>query len=93
MKVKVINLSGIKRVVRGQLIDELDVDYTQNLNDLKTDLDIALEAWLEVNQTKMFGFIKTAFKNIHIHQGSGHLDIVDDGVGSLNWLIVQDNPV
>ena len=93
MKVKVINLNGIKRVVRGELIDELDVDYTQDLDNLKDDLNIALEAWIEINQSRTFGFLKTAFKNIHILQGNGHLDIVDEGVDSLNWLLVQDHGV
>lgn len=93
MKVKVINLNGIKRVVHGELIDELDIDYTQDLDSLKDDLNLALEAWIEVNQSKALGFLKIAFKNIHIHQGSSHLDIVNNGVGSLNWLIVQDHVI
>ncbi|AMW80743.1 hypothetical protein AMD27_17660 (plasmid) [Acinetobacter sp. TGL-Y2] len=91
MKVKVINLDGIKRIVFGELIDELDVDYKQDLKKLKEDLDLALETWIELNQTKPLGFLKTGFKKIKIHQGSNHLEIVNDGVGTLGWLMVQDN--
>lgn len=30
-------------------------------------------------------------KNVLVYQGNNHIDVVDDGVGSLNWLIVEDH--
>lgn len=90
MKVKVLNLNGQRRCIRGELIDELDIDYTQSLDELKIDLDLALAAWIQVNESKWFSAFKKIPKDIHIHQGSSHLDIVESNVGSLNWLLIQD---
>jgi len=36
---------------------------------------------------------KLAFfnKDVYVHKGGSHIDVVDNGVGSLNWLIVEDH--
>ncbi len=91
MKIKVINLNGIKRVVTGKLVDQIDVDYTQDLRSLKSDLEFILETIIEINMSKPLAFLKKSPKNIVIYEGSNHLDIVEHNVGTLGWLLVQDH--
>ncbi|MDP7849478.1 hypothetical protein [Acinetobacter baumannii] len=94
MKIKIVNLKGVKRVIHGKLLDDLDIDYTQNLDSLKADIELALTTWIRMNKLTLIGSLKTiSVKNVVVHQGSSHLDIVEDGVGSLNWLTVLDNRI
>ena len=96
MKVKIVNLKGIKRVISGELLDVIDVDYTQSLSMLKTDIEYALPKLIDYNKSKnrFFFFHNRAVKNYaRVHEGSHHLDVVDDGIGSLGWLLVQDHQV
>lgn len=91
MKIKVINLpNGDKRIVSGKLLEQLDLDYTQELGKLKRDIEFALSA-LERNQSLLEHLFSFANKNVRVYQGGHHLDIVDDGVGSLGWLTVEDH--
>lgn len=91
MKIKVINLpNGDKRIVSGKLLEQLDLDYTQELGKLKRDIEFALST-LERNQSLLEYWFSFANKNVKVHQGGHHLDIVDDGVGSLGWLMVEDH--
>lgn len=87
MKIKVINLpSNEKRIIYGELADQFDLDYSQELGSLKRDIEFALPI-LERLQPKLF-----SKKNIRVYEGGHHLDIINDGVGSLNWLIIEDHP-
>lgn len=88
MKIKVVNLSDKeKRIIYGELADQFDLDYSQELGKLKRDIEFALSV-LEQLQTKLF-----AKKNVRVYEGGHHLDIINDGVGSLNWLIIEDHPM
>ena len=88
MKIKVVNLSDKeKRIIYGELADQFDLDYSQELGKLKRDIEFALSV-LERSQPKLF-----AKKNVRVYEGGHHLDIIDDGVGSLNWLIIEDHPI
>lgn len=82
--------NGIKRVVFGKLVNSFDIDYTNpNLTELKGDIEYCLEILENTGSLKdRFMFFN---KKVDIHQGSNHLDIIDDGVGSLNWLVVEDH--
>lgn len=87
MKIKVINLpSNEKRIIYGELADQFDLDYSQELGGLKHDIEFALPI-LKRLQPKLF-----SKKNIRVYEGGHHLDIINDGVGSLNWLIIEDHP-
>jgi hypothetical protein len=88
MKIKVVNLSDKeKRIIYGELADQFDLDYSQELGKLKRDIEFALSV-LEQLQPKLF--VK---KNVRVYEGGHHLDIINDGVGSLNWLIIEDHPM
>ena len=88
MKIKVVNLSDKeKRIIYGELADQFDLDYSQELGKLKRDIEFALSV-LEQLQPKLF--VK---KNVRVYEGGHHLDIINDGVGSLNWLIIEDHPI
>lgn len=82
--------NGIKRVVFGKLVNSFDIDYTNpNLTELKDDIKYCLDILENTGSLKnRFMFFN---KKIVVRQGDNHLDIVDDGVGSLNWLIVEDH--
>lgn len=96
MKVKVVNLKGIKRVIYGEMLNDIDVDYTQSLSELKTDLEYAVPILVEILKGKekfTFRHNRTIKNCAMVYQGNHHLDIVDHGIGSLNWLRVEDHEV
>ncbi|WEV48108.1 hypothetical protein OZX61_07365 [Acinetobacter sp. ESL0695] len=88
--IKFIKLpNGKKRLVFGKLLGAFSgIDFTQDFSELKDDIERSLE-FLE--QTKLKYKLAFLTKKIFVYQGNNHLDIVDDGVGSLNWLIVEDH--
>lgn len=89
--IRIYHLSnGIKRVVFGKLVGSFDIDYTNpDLKELKDDIEYCLDILRNTGSlTQRFMFFN---KNVFVYEGGHHLDIVDDGVGSLNWLIVEDH--
>lgn len=89
--IKIYHLSnGIKRVVYGKLVNSFDLDYKNpNLSELREDIEYCLE--IMKNSPKLMDRFKFFNKNVFPYQGNNHIDIVDDGVGSLNWLIIEDH--
>ncbi len=89
LDIRIIKLkNGMKRLVYGKLLKAFDLDYTQDLDSLKVDIELSLERLYESSLLKRLAFFN---KNVFVYQGDNHLDIVNDGVGSLNWLIVEDH--
>ena len=94
MTVAVLDLGvpNMRRVVSGSLANSLKLDWTKPLSELQQDVELALDA---LSRTQ--GFFKNlmmfATKNVRVYRGGNHIDIVDDGKGSLNWLFVGDNYV
>ena len=82
--------NGIKRVIFGKLVNSFDIDYTNpDLTELKGDIQYCLEILANTGSLKdRFMFFN---KKVAVYQGNNHIDIIDDGVGSLNWLIVEDH--
>lgn len=90
-EIKIIQLDEtIKRVIHGKLLNAFDLDFTKDLSSLKTDIEMTLDILKNSKLSLKFAFMT---KNIIVYQGHNHLDIVDNGVGSLNWLIVEDHLV
>lgn len=89
--VQLINLkNNLKRVVYGKFMHSLDIDYTQDLSSLKKDIELALDALSRSSFWKSLQFIN---KDILVHQGGNHIDVVDNGNKSLNWLTIEDHYV
>jgi len=89
LDIRIIKLkNGMKRLVYGKLLKAFDLDYTQDLDSLKVDIELSLKRLYESSLLKRLAFFN---KNVFVYQGDNHLDIVNDGVGSLNWLIVEDH--
>lgn len=86
MKIKVVKASGGRRLIKGKYADVLDLDYTQDLPELQKDIDLALPTLLD--NLSMIDNLTTG-QNILVYRGGNHIDIVEDGKGSLNWLIVE----
>ena len=92
MKVKIINLpNGYKRIIYGKYFEQFDLDYEQDLDVLKKDIEFALSV-IEYNRS-IFNKFSSLFKskNIFVYQGGHHLDIIDRDKGSLEWLTIEDH--
>lgn len=88
--VKIIHLDkNTRRLVHGKYLHLFDLDYTQPLNELFNDVSDCLDMLLD---SKFSLQIRAAFtKAVAVYSGSNHIDIINDGVGSLNWLVVEDH--
>ena len=87
--VRVFNLKdGTRRVVFGKFVNSLDLDYSQSLEALRDDIEIALNALKHSKLTTRLAFLN---KDVLVYMGGHHIDVVDNGKRSLNWLIVEDH--
>lgn len=80
--------NGMKRLVYGKLLNAFELDFSQNLTDLREDIETSLNILKHSKLKYRLAFFN---KNVFVYQGNNHLDVVDNGVGSLNWLIVEDH--
>lgn len=77
---------GKKRVVYGLLAEAIDIDYSQkSLSELGEQIRLALS---NIERLAPKAFVG---QNIRLYEGGNHLDITNDGVGSMGWLIVEDH--
>lgn len=85
----------IRREISGSLANKLDLDYTLPLDELKAQVDIALDKWLK--EGKHFSFsqhMRLHFSDgLYIHQGGSHIDVCARNKGSLNILTVLDHHI
>ena len=89
--VKIFDLkNGRKRIVYGKLVNSFELDYSKSLSELKLDIELSLNA---LSRSSFWKSIKFFNKDVIVHQGSNHLDVVDNGEGSLGWLRVEDHYV
>lgn len=88
--IKVVRLKGVRRMIYGPLLYQLDMDYTQPLHILEKDIESALQAWCVLNNKK-FDFLGE--NKVCVYRGSHHLDIIKLNKGSLNLLKVEDHLV
>ncbi|EMU4123393.1 hypothetical protein FFX03_001973, partial [Neisseria gonorrhoeae] len=75
MKVKIINLpNDYKRIIYGKYFEQFDLDYEQDLDVLKKDIEFALSV-IEYNRS-IFKKFFSLFENkiIFVYQGGHHLD-------------------
>ena len=87
--VKVIHLkNGKKRVIYGKLINNLSLDYTQELDQLRDDIHLSLEV---LSGSSFWNSLKFLGKDVLVYKGDNHIDVVDNGKKSLGWLIVEDH--
>ena len=77
------------RVVYGALSDELTIDWSiKNLTELGKMIEFAIGFVDQLPSLK-----KAKYKDLRVHEGGNHLDIVDHNVGSLNLLMIEDHLV
>ena len=87
--VKIFDLkNGQKRIVYGKLINSFELDYSKPLSELKSDIELSLYA---LSRSSFWKSIKFFNKDVIVYQGNNHLDVVDNGEGSLGWLHVEDH--
>ena len=82
---------GVRRVVYGDLVDEFDLDYTQSLEELEIDVELALEALSK--SESLLDKLRQLGNDVVVVRGNSHIDIVDDGKGSMGWLTIEDHIV
>ena len=88
-EVKIFHLkNGKKRVVYGKLLNNLSLDYTQDLSQLRDDIHLSLEV---LSGSSFWNSLKFFNKEVVVYQGDNHIDVVDNGEGSLGWLRVEDH--
>ncbi len=88
-EVKIFHLkNGKKRVVYGKLLNNLSLDYTQELEQLRDDIDLSLEV---LSGSSFWNSLKFFNKEVLVYKGDNHIDVVDNGEGSLGWLTVEDH--
>ncbi len=88
-EVKIIHLdNGKKRVIFGKLLNTLDLDYTQELSQLRDDIHLSLEV---LSGSSFWNSLKFFNKDVLVYKGDNHIDVVDNGKKSLGWLIVEDH--
>lgn len=76
---------GKRRVVYGLLAEAIDIDYSQkSLSALGEQIKLAL---CNIERVVPRAFVG---QNIRVYEGGNHLDIINDGVGSMGWLIVEE---
>ena len=86
--VKIIHLkNGKKRVIYGKLINNLSLDYTQELDQLRDDIHLSLEV---LSGSSFWNSLKFFNKDVLVYKGDNHIDVVDNGKKSLGWLTVED---
>lgn len=98
MQIQVIKLAnGKKRLIHGDYAEIFKLDYTQSLTELKKDIELALftlnrkvpkKGVFDFNKKNRFEFDD---KDIRVYQGNNHIDIINNGVGSMNWLTIADH--
>lgn len=87
--VKVFHLeTGKRRVVFGKLLNNLSLDYTQELDQLRDDIHLALEV---LSGSSFWNSLRFLGKDVLVYKGDNHIDVVDNGKKSLGWLIVEDH--
>lgn len=80
--------NGYRRLIFGKYANTIELDYTQSLTQLKRDIELSLYALRDSSFSKKLAFFN---KEVYVHQGAHHIDVVDNGVGSLNWLRIEDH--
>lgn len=87
--VKVFHLeTGKRRVVFGKLLNNLSLDYTQELDQLRDDIHLALEV---LSGSSFWNSLRFLGKDVLVYKGDNHIDVVDNGKRSLGWLVVEDH--
>lgn len=89
--IKIYHLeNGIKRVIFGKLVNSFQINYKNpNLAEIRDDIEQCLDILAHTGSLKeRFMFLN---KNVIVYEGNNHIDVVDDGKGSLGWLIIEDH--
>lgn len=87
-----LGVPNVRRVISGSLANTFSLEWTKPLEELAKDAELAIDA-LRRTQGFLKNLIMFGGKDIRVHRGSNHIDIVEDGKGSLNWLFVGDSYV
>ncbi len=75
------------RVIHGVLVNELTIDWSiKDLEELKKLIEFAIGF-----KDRLPSLKKAKYKDLRIHEGANHLDIVDYNVGTLNLLTIEDH--
>lgn len=91
MKLKQLKIDNtVQRQIYGELLEILDLDYSQNIDELKLDIEDALSLLPSIPSISESIQKQLQEYDVRVYRGGSHLDIVINGVGTLNWLTVMD---
>lgn len=88
MKIKVVKMPEVRRLIVGKYVDTLDLDYTQSLENLQKDIELALPSLMA--NLSVFDNVAD-IGDVLVYRGGSHIDIVLDGKRSLDWLRIEDH--
>lgn len=90
--VKILDLGtpNQRRIITGRLVSSFDLDWTKPLDELEKDIELALNRF-ELEQGSFKKTIMFKNKKAGVYRGGHHIDIIDEGKGSLHWLFVGDD--
>ncbi|OSI21688.1 hypothetical protein BV912_06420 [Neisseria dumasiana] len=88
MKIKVVKMPEVRRLIVGKYVDTLDLDYTQSLENLQKDIELALPSLMA--NLSVFDNVAD-IDDVLVYRGGSHIDIVLDGKRSLDWLRIEDH--
>lgn len=87
--VKIVHLkNGKKRVIYGKLLNNLNLDYTQELDQLRDDIQLSLEV---LSGSSLWNSLKFLGKDVLVYRGDNHINVVDNGKKGLGWLTIEDH--
>ena len=87
--VKVFHLkTGKRRIVFGKLLNNISLDYTQELDQLRDDIHLALEV---LSGSSFWNSLRFLGKDVLVYKGDNHIDVVDNGKRSLGRLVAEDH--
>ncbi len=88
--IKVIKASEDRiRIIKGPLLNDVDIDWSQPMEDIKQLLEFAISLYGNDMQTLK----NKRYSELRVYEGGNHIDIIDHGKGSLNLLFVEEHNV
>lgn len=81
------------RIVSGTLLNDFIIDYEKPLEEIALEVEQLLDYWTMQHSDEVIaqiGYFPKAGE-IKVHIGGKHIDVVLNGVGSLDWFRVADH--
>lgn len=87
-KIKILRVKpNYRRIITGELISMMEVDWLQPLTNLKQDAEYAISLLMK---RPLFGNLFMKSDEISVYQGFNYLEMMINGKKSTEWFFVRD---